>query len=66
VKAGASAFSVPVCAPGNPNRWHRAAIARRAYRALFASIYPLLHRNNYKIKVDQFKSSIKLNNSFNF
>lgn len=29
-------------------------------------ISPLLHRNNYKIKVDHFNSLIQVNNSFNF
>ncbi|CAM2342947.1 hypothetical protein BVIET440_60055 [Burkholderia vietnamiensis] len=59
LKAGASALS-------RSRRWRRAAIARRASRSLLLDIHRLLHRNNYKIKVDQFYSLIKLNNSFNF
>jgi hypothetical protein len=32
----------------------------------FLDIHLLLHRNNYKIKGDQFYSLIQVNNSFNF
>jgi hypothetical protein len=43
---------------------HRAA--RIPLSSPLLDIQPLLHRNNYKIKVDQFYSLIQLNNSFNF
>ncbi|MCM3755544.1 hypothetical protein M3665_26875, partial [Bacillus licheniformis] len=66
MKAGASVFFRSGWRAGHLNRWQWAAIARCAYRFLFLAIHPLLHRNNYKIKADQIKSLIQVNNSFNF